>query len=279
MVKICFVTYATRPEPSASDALVAAWLREQGHEVFGVPWTDAPDAFSDADLLVIRSTWDYPLHPERFSAWLEAIDGRWPVANPVELVRWNMHKRYLLDLGQQGVRVPRSAVLESVEEVEAYFDAWSTAELVIKPLVGASGRGVVKVQPGAELSALAAGQYLVQEFVGEIADGELSLAFFGGRYSHAVIKHPSAGEFRINSAYGGQVSPTDPPPQAIATAEGVVASLTPDALYARVDGVMVRGEFVLFELELIEPSFFFVAQPQAAQHFGRAIIQRVRQGR
>ena len=112
-MNITFVTYAAQPEPSANDALVAEWLIRQGHHVKGVPWTEDLERFADADLVVVRSTWDYPQHPEQFARWLDNVRDRLPIANPVDLMKWNMDKRYLLDLEQQGFRIPRSAVLVS----------------------------------------------------------------------------------------------------------------------------------------------------------------------
>lgn len=278
-MNITFVTYAAQPEPSSNDALVADWLTKQGHHVKGVPWTEELDRFMDADLVVVRSTWDYPQNVQRFRAWLDETRDRLPIANPIDLMKWNMNKRYLLDLQRQGFRIPRSAVLDDPKDIHRILEDWSAQSAVIKPLIGASGVGVERVQPGFDVSGLEPSQYLMQEFVPEISQGELSLAFFGGEFSHAVIKKPAAGEFRINSAHGGEISAIEPSPDVVGHAARVANSLAFTPLYARVDGVMVDGEFVVFELELIEPSFFFTAVPAAAQRFGRAILRRALQSK
>lgn len=276
---IVFVTYEAHPEPSPNDSLVAQWLIDRGHKVRGVPWTSSVEQMARCDLAVVRSTWDYPQHPERFAQWLDDIRGRVPIANPVDLMAWNMNKRYLFELEQMGFRIPRTAVLEEASDVDRIMAAWSVDAAVVKPLIGASGTGVHKVRRGEALDPFEPSQCFVQEFVEDIADGELSLAFFGGEFSHAVIKIPSPGEFRINSAFGGEIREMDPDPCALDRAVEILEALPSVPLYARVDGLVIGGEFVVFELELVEPSFFFSSAPEGAGRFGEAILQQAQRTR
>ena len=56
----------------------------------------------------------------------------------------------------------------------------------------------------AALAARAPGAVMVQPFVPEVlAEGEWSLVFLGGRFSHAVRKRPRGGDFRVQSEHGG----------------------------------------------------------------------------
>lgn len=255
-----------------NDALVANWLVDQGHTVQGIPWTEDISHFQDADLIVVRSTWDYPTKITEFHAWLDAVSTL-PVANPVQLMRWNSNKKYLLTLQDQGIAIPRTQMIESATDLAQVMEAWDVETAVVKPTVGASGKGVDKIQRDqlTELIDLNT-QMLVQEFVPEISGGEYSLAFFAGEYSHTIIKKPKAGEFRINSGYGGSFEEAAPPRHLVQEAQAIVDSLEPKPLYVRVDCLVRDERLLLLELELVEPSFFFLAAPEAAARFGQAIV-------
>lgn len=271
-MNIVFVTYEKRPEPSTSDALVARHLKERGHQVRGVAWTDPVEMLMDCDLAVVRSTWDYPRKLTQFQQWLEEAESKLPIANSVKLIQWNADKTYLFDLEKKGLRIPRTAILSKATDVMTKLDEWQANEAVVKPSVGASGQGVQKVNRESTLNLTETPQLLIQEFIPEVQQGELSLAFFSGEFSHAVIKTPVKGEFRINSAYGGQVQKIDLPTSVVNQAREVVSSLNETPLYVRVDGIVIDDVFMVFELELIEPSFYFTCAPESASHFAEAIL-------
>ncbi|MFN3236043.1 MAG: RimK family alpha-L-glutamate ligase [Pseudomonadales bacterium] len=272
-MRFVFVTYEGQASYSKNDALVADWLIGEGHEVTAIPWTEPVSSLNDYDLIVMRSAWDYPRRAAEFARWLDAV-AELPVANTASLMRWNSNKRYLLDLAQQSVNIPRTKILKPGDNLDQLMSEWDVDTAVVKPTVGASGQGVVKVQRGDQLPDAQETnvQWLIQEFMPEIAAGEASLCFFGGKFSHAILKQPQAGEFRINQAFGGRNLPLTPATEMVQAAQAVLESLDHVPLYARVDGLMQDSTFVLFELELVEPSFYFLVAPEAAQHFGRAIV-------
>ncbi|MGH8033408.1 MAG: hypothetical protein ACREO8_13875 [Luteimonas sp.] len=122
--------------------------------------------------------------------------------------------------------------------------------------------------------------YLVQPFVPEILEqGEWSLMFFGGRYSHAVLKRPLAGDYRAQSDFGGSVELLEPGHTILAAARRalqVVAALGhADQAYARVDGVLSAGRFLLMEIELVEPFLHLSIRPQAARMFAAQLAERL----
>ncbi len=116
---------------------------------------------------------------------------------------------------------------------------------------------------------------LVQPFLPEVvAEGEWSLLFFGGRYSHAVVKRTRPGDFRVQTQHGGTYTPAEPPPPLIAEAQAVLAAAgAADELYARVDGIVRGGRFALMELEVTEPALFF--DPVSADRFAEALLARL----
>jgi glutathione synthase/RimK-type ligase-like ATP-grasp enzyme len=182
--------------------------------------------------VVIRSTWDYHEAPDAYGAWLDRLHPHRTFNDP-SLIRWNLSKGYVLDLGRRGVLVPRS--LETVAEPAAIAGALRALDLregVIKPLFGASGFGVERVSPGNEAAALQRagarkrlGRVLVQEFVPEIRDGELAGVFFDGAFSHGLRRRPAPGEFRINSQYGGTLEAAALPAAVIESMAAVLALL------------------------------------------------------
>ena len=119
---------------------------------------------------------------------------------------------------------------------------------------------------------LPARDMLVQPFLPEIvAEGEWSLLFLGGQYSHAVKKRSRAGEFRVQADFGGSVEADVPRGAIVAQAEAIVAHLPQPWLYARVDACESAGALVLMELELIEPDLFLGQHPSAPRRFASAL--------
>jgi glutathione synthase/RimK-type ligase-like ATP-grasp enzyme len=279
---IVLATSATWPELSASDRCLADALGVRGRRVGAAPWNGPFAPFAAATAVVIRSTWDYHQAPDAYLAWLDRLDAR-HTFNPPALIRWNLSKAHVLDLGRRGARVPRSAV--AAAKPVAVADALARLGLregVIKPLIGASGFGVERVRGetlAADLararSAKTLDRLLIQEFIPEIRDGELAGVFFDGAFSHALRRRPAAGEFRINSQYGGTLEATALPAEIVEAMRAVLALLGDAPLYARVDGVVRDGGFVLMELEVNEPGLGLDLVPGAADRFAEALLRRL----
>ena len=284
MAKIIFTTCAMWPAISANDRYVADALTRRGHLVAAAPWNGDFKAFAGADLVLLRSNWDYHYAVSEFGQWLDEIEAHHiPIQNSLSLVRGNISKSYMIDLKRNGLLVPDTAVVHTQQELEAVFAQKQWAQAVIKPIYGASGHLVERIAKD-EIVTWAQQHlkesnrpWLVQEFLAQIQDGgELSLVFFNGKYSHTVQKKPQKGEFRINSKYQGQISRFEPPQATIEQARRVLESLVEIPLYARLDGVLINDEdFCLLELELNEPGLYFQYAPETANHFAQAIEDRL----
>ena len=205
--------------------------------------------------------------------------------NPTSIVRWNSTKRYLADLAARGVatvptRIIAAASVESVIET-ARREGWS--RFVVKPAVSASAYEthaftlpLGEVDRGAIERVAVHGDALVQPFVDEVTtNGELSLIFFDGEFSHAAIKRARPGEFRVQSEHGGTVAPIDVAPAIVAHARRSLDALDIVPVYARVDGVGDERSFRLMELELIEPHVFLGDARGSAERFASAIVRRL----
>ena len=122
------------------------------------------------------------------------------------------------------------------------------------------------------------GRVLVQPFMEEVvAAGEWSLVFIGGEFSHGMLKRARSGDFRVQSEHGGSANRGDPGARIVEQARRALHAGASDSLYARVDGCVVDGEFVLMELELIEPLLWLAEHPDAPARLAAALVERMRQ--
>lgn len=277
-MRLALCTYRLLPALSADDRLVMPPLRAHGIEVESAVWDSPLVDWQHYDAIVIRSCWDYHERPEEFEAWLARVEGLGvPIWNPPALLRWNMDKRYLGDLEQRGVSVVPTIWLDRGADIglESLFAQSGWDDVVIKPVISASGARTTRVKSTeAARSArdfadlVAERDMMVQPFLPEIVEqGEWSFIFFGGRYSHAVLKRPKSGDFRVQHEHGGSAEPVPPRPALIAQAERVMAQVPTPWLYARVDACEIAGELVLMELEMLEPSLFLASNAGAARRF------------
>lgn len=283
-LSLALVVSDVQPEPHEDDAGLIAALREHGIHVHARSWSDPNVDWAAHDALLVRSTWDYFERYTEFLQWYQRIEAlRCPIANPLPLLVWNSDKRYLLELAAQGV-----AIIPTVHARGAGLDAALApmqGEVVVKPSVSGGAWNTVRGRIGSDgfAQALAALprelDYLIQPFVPQVVeDGEWSLLFFGGVYSHAVLKKPARDDYRVQTYFGGSAVLTEPPAHVAASARRALAAVAAlgfrDQAYVRVDGVVVGDEFRIMELEFIEPFLHLAAHPPAARLFAAQLAQR-----
>ena len=288
---IAFLTMAGKVESLEDDELAAEELRRRGHGVVWAVWDDVSVTWSDYDGVVIRSPFDYIDHTEHFLRTLARIEAQTRLFNGLPWVRWNADKRYLLDLTQRDVAVvPTHCVEElTVSIVESARRGLGGGELIVKPSVGASGKGVHRVPvefDEAGFSTRAArqqGPWLIQPMVASVLEeGETSLMFFDGQLSHAVQKVPQKGAFLVQEEHGGATHPVTPSPAMRHLAEQVleVGAVCVGAdrppLYARVDLVLgPQRDPQVMEVEVIEPQLFLSHGEEAAAKLAQALERRL----
>lgn len=281
MRRCAFLTTSGLDGFVVDDHLAHGPLEERGWAVEAVPWK-APRDWGAYDVVIIRSTWDYTRDPGRFLAVLETID-RSPalLLNPLELVRWNLDKRYLRSLQAWGVPVVPSTWGKGLTRIDLQraFQRLASRELVVKPAVGANAedafrfdRSTVDGMAGDLERRYAGRPYVIQPFLPAVVhEGEFSLFFFDGGLSHAVLKRPRQEDFRVQEEHGADILPVRPPEGVRRAAARAMAVLPRPPLYARVDLVRHRGDYVVMELELIEPSLYLRMHPTAPRSFARAL--------
>lgn len=283
MARLGLVTYGALPELQNDDRLLQTALTTRGHEALPVVWTDASIDWPGFDALVLRSCWDYHLQPDSFRRWVDAIEAAGVrLVNRPAIVRWNMDKWYLADLRDRGVLTVPTKFLDPGEFSSSAALRRETGwdDIVLKPSVSATAWRLARVSDGGDVpadvrEAMTRDRYLAQPFLPEIAEGEWSIVFFDGAYSHAVLKRPRAGEFRVQEEYGGAAAALDPPAGFVEAAAVAVAAAPAPPAYARVDGVATRDGFMLIELELIEPMLYLGSSAGAAGRFAAAIERAV----
>jgi glutathione synthase/RimK-type ligase-like ATP-grasp enzyme len=271
-MRLRVATCTTLPEPDVDEAPLAAALAAAGFDAQLVAWDD-PLADWDAPIpTILRSTWNYALQLDAFLAWIDRASAAAPLANPPDIVRANVHKRYLVELAARGVPVVPTTLVER----GATFDLGSLAatRVVIKPAIGAGSLDACVFAPGdpeatAHLARLTTrGAALVQPYLASVDGyGERSLIWIDGALTHAIRKA------RRLSGDAEQI--TGPFPIADDERSVADAALAPYAdrlLYGRVDVARDDADRpVVMELELVEPSLFFARHAPSLDRYVAAL--------
>ena len=281
--RLAIATSVADPEIHTDDQHLVTSLRGFGVETIACIWNDPAVDWATFDAVLIRSIWDYFKHYASFKQWLTHLPV--PTINNKELLLWNSDKRYLIELAKCGVSIIPTQVV-SARQLQGTLAAMPAREVVIKPTVSGTAWHTVRGVAGdREFDQLVTQlpqefDYLVQPYLPEVAsDGEWSLLFFDGQYSHAVIKRPKAGDYRVQSDYGG-VSLAAEPGEDLVAAAGLVLKAAAaighaDVAYARIDGVISQGRFLLMELEMIEPFLHLGNRTDASERFAANLFKRL----
>ncbi len=288
MFRIAFLTMDSLNGFVAYDGLVREILQQRGIVVEEVSWRAVNMDWSQFDLVVIRSPWDYQQHCNDFLEVLAEIDKRrCCLQNSLEIVRWNIQKTYLKQFEQAGVAIVPTQWLQSpsASSIAAVFESLGCEQIVIKPVVGANADNAFWLHRNGPVelvnSAVQIFQNqiaLAQPFVHSVTSyGEVSLIFFDGEYSHSVLKTPKSGDFRVQEEHGGHIQSFQPGQDLIEFASRSLSVVPGETLYARADVVFLEaGQPAIMELELIEPSLYLSFDLNAPQTFADAIERRLR---
>jgi glutathione synthase/RimK-type ligase-like ATP-grasp enzyme len=274
-------TGPTSPFPDPEAPLVAHGLRARGQEAAAVAW-DADVDWTAYDLVVVRSPWDYFERLEEFLCWVDRVAAVTRIVNPSNVIRWNAHKGYLGDLGRQGVPVlPTLSLPAGAPDAIASLVATGWDDVVLKPAVDGGARKALRApaasaEAGAHLERLIEdGDVIVQPFASGVANGEVSLVYFDGRFSHSVRKVPAAGDYRVQALHGGSEHPHQPTPEEFEVAAAALFLAPGELTYGRVDLIDVGGRPTLMELELIEPDLFLRSDPRALDRLVDAVMLQI----
>lgn len=285
MSRIALLTCRELPEPDPDEAITLEAFRAAGHEAQMLAWNAPVQAPSAFDLCIIRSTWDYIWQVGAFDGFLRAAAQGSRLCNPLQTVRWNIHKRYLATLEAAGLPITPTLHVNRGEPCPVEeLDARGWGDVVIKPAVSASSFATRRFATDERHAALAFLRQLtaerdamVQPYIATVEQGgERALVCIDGELRHAITK---TARFKGDEE---QVSSARPPSEhehafVQQTLACLPAALRDDLLYARVDVFDDgAGGLLLSELELIEPSLYFLQAPEALNAFVAAAERRLR---
>jgi len=261
------------------------YARLLGNNAIFIDWTKADD-FGGFDLVTPLLAWGYPRDCRRWFALLDRLEAEnVRVSNPVSILRWNSDKAYLLELDAAGIpSVPTiwCPLLDRVA-LEDARKSFNVETVIVKPPISGGADGTFRLNRHDSVPDSVAGQsMMIQPYLPNIAEeGEYSLFYFAGAFSHSILKRPAKGDFRVQEQYGGREEAIIAPDGALMLAQQALAATAKinksgPLAYARVDILRDgNGVFRLMELELIEPSLFLRFAPDAGAAFAQALVSRL----
>lgn len=284
MPSVAFLSMDKLDDFFVYDELLIPHFEQAGWQVSSVPWRETTD-WDNFDAVIVRSPWDYQQSPAAFVACLRDIERSSAyLENPLALMEWNLEKTYLKALEKRGVATLPTLWrcgfdLAAIELARSHFQ---TNSLIVKPVLSANAddtfllTGETAVMQHETLSELYhQRQIMIQPFANAVvADGEYSVFYFDGNYSHAILKTPKAGDFRVQEEHGGTLQAVTPDKDILAVCEQALAAMPTDSLYARVDIIRFDNRWVIMELELIEPSLYFNLDEASSPRFVQAFLSR-----
>ena len=292
-MRIAIATCTNLPDWEVDDRHLHAALDARHVDYVLLPWDAVGVDWQAFDAVLIRTTWDYDTQPAAYLAWAEGVGPR--LHNPVEVLRWNLDKRYLRALQAAGVPLAPTRWLDPGDTVDlaSVLEEEGWAAGFLKPVVGASARATHRFTPETVGAAeewlrpvLRRESMMLQPYLDAVeAFGEVSAICVLGRPAHWVRKVPVPGDYRVQDDHGASDEPFEPSPddmdlvQNVLEVAGAVLGLDRPLLYARVDLLRdTSGGWVLTELELIEPSLFFRHHPATGGILADALIERIQEG-
>lgn len=282
MTTVLLATFALLPDGELGGDGLLAELEARGVDARWVCWDDPAVDWAAADLVAVRSTWDYHRRCAEFLDWARTVEKGTPFLNGADVFAWNADKAYLAAIADRVPVVPTELLDDRtlVTGLAAALDRFGT--VVVKSRTGASGVGVVQAETTDDhrLSGLTAGPWVVQPLVESVRTrGESSVFVMDGVAVSQVDKVPGGDEIRVHEQYGGSSRPVplteDAASVAVAAMREVSSLLGAELDYGRVDLMELDGRLVVGELELIEPGLYLDVLPANAAPFADLVAARL----
>lgn len=276
-MKIALATCRILPEPDVDEPILLEALTRAGMEPELAAWDDPAVDWSRFDACVVRSTWNYYEAPADFAGWIKRVDRQTRLINPAQAMLGNIDKRYLLDLAAAGVSIVPTVIFEQGNPATG-IDAFEGQPVVVKPIISAGSWRTKRFTP----QEFPEGLTFLNENLEEIAmmiqlympsvehRGESSWAWIDGEITHGVRKSA-----RFDNGYEDVSEAVFPTDEDRALCANIMRHAPADLTYARIDLIQHEGDWLLSELELLEPSLFLKQNPQATDRLVRAIQSRI----
>jgi glutathione synthase/RimK-type ligase-like ATP-grasp enzyme len=281
VIKLALATSSKLPGWEIDDAPFHRELEGNFFEILHAVWDDKDICWSDFDACVIRTTWDYSEKQEEFREWIQFVSQQTLLINSATSLLWNLNKNYLFELSTKGIPIAPSVILEPEDDIPSKFEMLShvkSERFFCKPLVGASAIHTLRFDKGQlhlliEHCQKIEQPMILQPYISSVeTEGEVSLIYFGNEFSHAVQKIPVKGDYRVQDDHGASDRPFLHVPQGLFELANRILEVLPEKLsYVRLDFLNLSdfssNDWVVNEVECIEPSLFFRHSKEAPQHF------------
>lgn len=290
MKQVAILTMDTLEDFFAYDFLLDQPMLTAGWQTHHISWRDTRVDWNQYDVVVVRSPWDYQQAADEFIACLKRIEvSSARLENPYSLMIWNIDKHYLRELQAAQVPIVPTLWKEAYESdmLQQGFDTFATDTLIVKPTVSANADDTYRIPKenqdniAHELKEVFAERPLmIQPFLTAVlSPGEYSLFYFNHQYSHAILKTPKKGDFRVQEEYGSELLRIEPTDDMFEIATRTLNALPVQSLYARIDLINLGSDgeadaFAVMEVELIEPSLYFNMDEGSAQRFVDQFVSR-----
>lgn len=284
MKKCAILTMDSLDEFVAYDKKLDMPMITLGWQLDYISWHKENVNWNQYQAVIIRSTWDYQNDIDAFLKVLETIDNSSAkLLNSLNIVHWNVNKNYLKQVDAKGASIVPTLWVDKFDYtmIGSYFTEFGTQQIVIKPTVSANSDNTFWLKDNTyhenkEIlkQSLKNRQLMVQPFVPAIIEqGEYSIFYFAGKYSHSILKKPKSGDFRVQEEHGGLLMSVKPNKKLLSVAERALNTIPEKVLYARIDLVEYQGHYRVMEIELIEPSLYFNLCEDAASKFSQAFAE------
>lgn len=264
-------------------------LKMRGIKGKSVNWDDPTIDWTKPDLCIIKSASNYIFDPKKFQNWAKSVEKTTPLWNTRKLIQWNQDKHYLKDLEKKGIPMPPSIFVSksTSEDPHDILQSSNWDEIVIKPTIACGSFGLQRFKS----DSVEAEQYLVkltkagyiQELLGEtismppcdaiiqpylpeIMNGEVSVFYYGNKFSHSVLKRAKQNDFRAHPIWGASVEKHIPSIEEYDVCDAIFDAIGMTE-YVRIDLVNTSNGPLIIEVELIEPFMFFDLFPDKAENF------------
>ena len=264
------------------DNLIINPLKDIGWDADFVPWESKYISWNDYQAVIIRSTWNYQNKWEKFCEVLNEINkSKAFLYNSLNIVKWNIDKKYLKYFESKGLSIIPSKWFKhfNLDEIMILFPYFDSEKLIIKPTISANADHTYVLDHNLMDDKLYTlndvfnkKQFIIQPFINEIkTEGEYSMMFFGNILSHVILKTPKKNDFRVQEEHGGEINIVQNPElELINFGQKILEALPEPCLFSRIDVIRYKHQFVLMEVELIEPSLYFNMDHNSPLKFAKA---------
>lgn len=278
MKTIALLTNSEWSNLSTDHQLLIEPLKRHGFSPQPIVWDNKNTNWDNFDIIVIASAWGYYKKVEEYLELIVKIDKlNIPLWNPPNVIKWNVNKKYLLELKEKGASIVPTLLVtnkSSIKKIgeEILKNNWK--EIILKPVFGGGGYNVLRgninsfniIKSYIQKFSLTS-DIIIQPLMKEVIDeGEYSFIFIGGEYSHTIISIQSSRTLNVVRKYS-TIKKVTPPKELIKQATDIYNLLPSTLLYARIDAVNINGKLCLMEAEINEPRLYFGMHPQSIEKF------------